>query len=281
MGKMLFHEALAAEMARANAMSIHDLKGLVSEPEDVVRGWLDGSVIPTRAAYGRLCVSLRRMRHFRPTSFAEASRSAAVRAAPMPVIAPRGPSTFGTHLREAREGEALSQSDLGAIVGDVTGQAIAQWESDRAAPVRAHYDSLLDLFPILRMAPEPDWRDIDKPSGGKGVARKEGEGVSESRLSLTPPCACQERPSVDVRRIFDAFSEVRGGDRSRWVLEVRVDDSLIKASMRTDGGVPPRLTSNVEGADFSQVCAALISDLEGELEQRIAALQLLRGKIRA
>lgn len=80
------------------------------------------------------------------------------------------PRTFGEALRRERTKAALSDEQLAELVG-VTRAAVGWWEADRNAPVRENYEQLLSLFPALREAPEPDWRDIEKPSGGAGAQR--------------------------------------------------------------------------------------------------------------
>jgi transcriptional regulator with XRE-family HTH domain len=74
------------------------------------------------------------------------------------------PETFAEALRRLREADGL---DRGAVAGllDVTQQAVEHWEYGNNAPIREHYVKLLDLFPELRLAPEPDTKDIPKPPG--------------------------------------------------------------------------------------------------------------------
>lgn len=141
------------------------------------RSWEDGTATPTRSEFGRLCLSIRRIRCYPPETFGWATGSpkkAPRPAAPDPVMPkPSGrPRTFGDHLRVAREADGATQDEVGAVIGDgVTGQAVGAWELNKAVPVREHYEALLVLFPDLRTAPEPDWRDIAPPSGGRDVAR--------------------------------------------------------------------------------------------------------------
>lgn len=78
--------------------------------------------------------------------------------------------TFGRALSAARVAATYSQDDIGALL-EVTGQAVSAWEVGTAAPVREHYEELLRMFPELKTAPEPEWRDIAPPDGGKGIPR--------------------------------------------------------------------------------------------------------------
>lgn len=159
-----------------------------------VEAWEDGRAVPTRLEFKRLIGSLRRMRFYppdftraaappHPVTIAEVAAAldpdppSVVEPLPMPEATP-APRSFGEALRRERELEDVDQETVGGILG-VTGQAVSSWETERVSPVKDHYTKLVQLFPRLAHAPEPDWRDIPPPDGGRGVPRSVEEFEAE------------------------------------------------------------------------------------------------------
>lgn len=264
MPRTTFHEALRRER-QGQGRSLADLAKGVSVPASRVEAWELGEELPTKAEFGKLCLHYRRLRHFPPATFA------AHRAPPRPVTSPpviaAAPMrrSFGEHLAAAREAEGMSQDELGSTL-DVTGQAVSAWELGKQCPVRANYEALLALLPPLREAPDPDWRDLEVPDGGRGQgrvpqARDRVEGARDE------PARAGEEPAADPQRLVDAYAEVRGG---RWEVEVTVE------VRRADG----EGSCVGRGEDVAACCASLLSALEREVEDRIARLKELRASLR-
>jgi hypothetical protein len=80
--------------------------------------------------------------------------------------------TFGANLRHERIKAKFSLAELGQLITPpVVENSVSQWELDRTAPISAHLDQLLDLFPDLRKGPMPPSRDIPKPNPGPVLNR--------------------------------------------------------------------------------------------------------------
>lgn len=167
-----FHETLRRERERLSR-SVRDAARGVSVPESVYRTWETGEDLPSKAAFGRLCFHFPRLRYAQPDRFSPGVPGPDEAALPTPRSGPPPrPTTFGECLRAARVAQGLSGEELGALLG-VSAPAVSQWERNDAAPVRVNYETLLALFTELATAPEPDWRDIDMPNGGRGAPRSE------------------------------------------------------------------------------------------------------------
>jgi transcriptional regulator with XRE-family HTH domain len=105
---------------------------------------------------------------------------------PVEVIRPKW-RTFGVALRTLRSREGLSQRGLADLVG-VSNATVCRWEQDTAGMIRLHFDKLVDLFPDLRDAPEPDWKEQDKP-GPSADPVERVEAREESPVEITTEAA--------------------------------------------------------------------------------------------
>lgn len=249
-----FHEALGLAM-RQKSYSAHELSRGISVPKARVEAWMAGTETPTRQEFGRVCVHLPKMRPWKPAFTPAKAHVAVTRVEVVPASAPPGAhgpgdygadsfggsdfpetrvvvdppaprersATFGEALRKMREDEEISQEELGAMVG-VTGQAVSQWETGEADPVRDNYKELIGLFPELLGEPEPAWRPIPKPTGGAGAQRPERvtkapDPPKEAPPAPEPPPAAP--PPVDAaERLLTAFVDVFG-EGSGWGLSIR------------------------------------------------------------
>jgi transcriptional regulator with XRE-family HTH domain len=254
-------------MRRRN-MSYRKIAQGASVPEARVKLWCDQEDTPTKQEFGRLCQHLGVMHQHRPATFATkvslvAAKAPAERAAELAalddarallrVVPERPPraKTFGEALLREREAESLSQDELGAIV-EVTGQAVSHWETERTAPVRAHYDALLGLFPRLRDEPEPDWRNIDPPDDGTAWV-PEIRAAPEATPAPTPIAV------GPAERLLSSYGEVRGG---AWTLTV---------SVTLDG--PDGAREAATGASVEACCDALMGRLREAVDDRLRALE--------
>jgi transcriptional regulator with XRE-family HTH domain len=148
---------------------------LVGVSKQAVRDWEEGLSYPTGRDIARLRGVMPKLGPFlrlipREARIHHGGENYDTEPAPQPEPEAPPVTTFSDAVRLARLGAGLDQGELGELVG-VTGQAVSAWETEGATPVREHYERLLDLMPELRGAPEPNWRDIPPPDGGRGVAR--------------------------------------------------------------------------------------------------------------
>ncbi len=190
----------------ARRISLHDCAHITRASEADVLAWEADEKIPSRAELGRLCQAMNSLRswknalHTAPdivlaamtdTPPEEPRTSAnmitvAMLADTLP-DASDAPLRFGPALAGERLAARLTEDEIAKLVG-VTGQAVSHWETENNAPIQAHYDALVSLFPNLALAAKPSCRDIDKPSGGAGIER-EAPPVAEP---APPPVAASE-----------------------------------------------------------------------------------------
>lgn len=104
------------------------------------------------------------------------------------------PETFAQALRRIREADGTDRATVAHLLG-VTQQAVEHWEYGNNTPIKEHYEKLLELFPELAQAPEPDYRDIPKPDGGSGV-KKAFETFVEPLEAITPFLFPDVRPDL-------------------------------------------------------------------------------------
>lgn len=282
---------------QAKGYSSHELASGTSVPKARVVAWMGGSEVPTRREYGKICVHLPRMRGCRPPRYADTpggeERVEVVPSSPPPgtygagdygpdsfggsdfpeVVVRRSEpvraATFGAALRREREAEGLTLEELGATVG-VTRQAVSEWELDASAPVRAHYEDLLALFPRLAGEPEPDWKDIEKPDGGAGRPR----GREEPPPPPPPGSGGSARGPNPVELLVTAYAEVYGG---AWEARVSTAEGRWSASVAcADRG----RDTCAWGASVDAACAALLVELDEELAERVRDLEALRARVR-
>lgn len=179
---------------------------------------------------------------------------------------------FGLTLREEREAEGMDQEELGALLG-VTGQAVSQWELEAATPVRENYEALVLLFPRLREAPEPDWKDIAIPDGGRGVSRCATEDIMSETSS--PLSAAAPDPA---ERVILAYQEVYGGS---WYIKVsRGGESPDRPWRITADDHTCRVPITVDGRSVVACYDVLLAKLDEEIDRRIAELESLRASMR-
>lgn len=299
-----FHTMLRQER-EARGFSMNVLSKLVSVPEGVIRQWEDGEALPTRSQYGKVCRQIRAMRRYPPLTFAsvrrrpvDAGECAEDRSLVVVAGAVEEPATFGRALRHEREQEGMDQDELGALL-DVTGQAVSAWETGRTSPVRPNYEALLTLFPALREAPEPDWRNMDVPDGGRGVPREgppshpeavkdPGQATPQTPAPSLDPVPVPREAAPDspptarvdlVEQLLGAYNEVHPG---RWEARVALDGAAPhlrwSVDMVKNGGAPGRETAH--GESVADCCLSLLARLDGELTRRISELQALRAAVR-
>jgi len=175
-----FGEALRYVRVTYYGFSHNKLGQLVGHSKDVVRDWERGMSFPTGSTLRRILGVMPKIKPWmqliprsgrdRDSDLIIITPTFADQVAMAAEPQPPPPMTFGQHLARARLGEGLEPAELAELVG-VTASAVAWWESDTYAPVKEHYDRILDLLPELRSAPEPDWRNIPPPNGGRGTPR--------------------------------------------------------------------------------------------------------------
>lgn len=177
------------EAAGRNVASLCDG---VSVKQSRWRAFEDGSELPSRPEYHRMCLQLRRMRLFPPPAFPD-KREAKPQDEPVPHVEPmpaapteRPAKTWGEGLIREREREEVTQDEIGQLVG-VTGQAVSAWERGVAAPVEEHYEKVCQLFPRLRTLPKPGSRDIPPPDGGRGADRDHVASSPRAPAGLPEP----------------------------------------------------------------------------------------------
>jgi transcriptional regulator with XRE-family HTH domain len=74
------------------------------------------------------------------------------------------PLEFGPALRWLRERHGLSQAELGQLMREpVDKSSVGGWETGAHIPILGHYEQLVELFPEILDAPEPNWVDQEKP----------------------------------------------------------------------------------------------------------------------
>lgn len=176
----VFGAALQAARTKRGYSLANLAKGLGKVSQETIRDWEAGVAAPGKVELKQLFAmapELKRFEaHLRSGNYiAQRYAENYVAVAPRDVsvedlLQPKPPRTFGEALRRERTKAALSDEQLAELVG-VTRAAVGWWETDRNVPVRENYEQLMSLFPALKDAPEPDWRDIEKPNGGAGSQR--------------------------------------------------------------------------------------------------------------
>ncbi len=169
-----FGPFLRAQRERAG-LSIPVLANKTSALERTIRAWEAGEATPTRSDWHKLGKQLRVMRTVRPSEWGWTNDPLPAPAVPAPTskdVTAQSPKrkTFGECLREVREADGTTPTDLADFMG-VTGPAVRAWEDGAANPVEEHYLMLVVLYEELKLCPEPDWRPIAPPDGGKGTTK--------------------------------------------------------------------------------------------------------------
>jgi len=189
--KIEFQEALMRERARYQ-VSRSDIAKHVGVGEREVRRWERGEAIPNNQQFKRLVSRLPRVAPFFPTWAGlggaavdgcvddDREWNAGVIEKIIPVLdkydKPES-QEFGPGLARVREENEVTQEALGEILG-VVGQAVSQWETGDALPVKENLLKLFEVLPELKAGMEtgaikrPKWsQDIAKPTGGRGFPR--------------------------------------------------------------------------------------------------------------
>jgi transcriptional regulator with XRE-family HTH domain len=78
------------------------------------------------------------------------------------------PLFFADALRVEREHAGLTQHEIGELL-DVSQTAVSDWETRSSTPIQDHVDALLQLFPRLALAPDPNPKDMLKPGRVPGL----------------------------------------------------------------------------------------------------------------
>ena len=107
------------------------------------------------------------------------------------------PLPFGAALRQAREGQHLSQADLASMMGVQVG-TVAAWEST-GSPGLGRYSDLLQLFPELQGARKPTALAQRTPSCERRPVRRVKLAAEASKVSTA------FRMIADLRKNRDAI----------------------------------------------------------------------------
>jgi transcriptional regulator with XRE-family HTH domain len=299
-GQTVFSTRLRQEREKAGISTFEMARRCCADRADF-EAWEDGTKVPTRLEFKRLIGSLRRMRFFPPdftllrrdevvppaTLMAAAGLASAGEAAyepdpasavePLPLPPEQvadPPATFGVALRRERELEDVDQETVADILG-VSGQAVSFWENEVNCPVKENFDKLLALFPRLRHAPEPDWRDIPVPVGGGGRPRLvEAEDPATVGDMLNQDLASVPRSPLDFEgRMLAAARMLRALDPTG--LDPRLHFSTnISGVWRCDAG-HFRGSGRTPGDALTDAIAGAASDLQARRQKLLAEAQAL------
>lgn len=106
-----------------------------------------------------------------------------------------GQALLGQALLEARLAAGLSQSELGELM-NVCRSTVCQWELGQDNPIASHYQQLVDLFPALKAASQPDSKDQEKPGPARAPRSARKPRTSSKPGVVVPigdaPCDCAE-----------------------------------------------------------------------------------------
>lgn len=183
-GETLSRARLAANLKRGEVAS------LCGVTYKAVKMWERGENLPVGENYQKLVGMFPSLGRFAQIGIKMKAKPAVgvpahVVSAAMAAISQRS-QTFPAALRKVREAEAISQDQLGELMG-VGGRVISQWELGECRPIKMHYDRLCDLFPRLKEEPEPDWKDIPKPKGNTtGNPHVDHAALARAAASIKP-----------------------------------------------------------------------------------------------
>ncbi len=269
----------------------------VSVKQNRWRAFEEGSELPSKPEYHRMCLQLRRMRLFPPPAYADKVKRDDPNPAedPIPPAPPlplppmqAAPKTWGEALRRERELEKMSQDEIAKLVG-VTQTTVSAWEQNHTVPVRENYERLCQLFPRLRELAEPGSRDIDKPSGPLGMDLGKRNPPLPSAAQLPPPVEIPPPRVVakltTIERIVDLATALDGegqwsvrftrGGADKWSCCIFEERDITAKKTR---GTPWDCASPGEAAE--RLLAELTSKIDAKIEKHraeIAALERMKS----
>ena len=149
---------------------------------------------------------------------------------------------IGSRIRLVRDAARLSQGKLGKLIG-VTGQAISQWENDRAEPTSANVRAVAKALgiPISRLTDDSQVEVATEasPTVGSGLSREmtaeEAEAIGRATVRYLVERADEETSNQFVDLLLETIRrKADGAEDSMQSLrsEARVTGALLKVMRR-------------------------------------------------